>query len=101
MTLRSLCLFLLVSFSLSCGGEKQDKEVQSNGDTTEPQGKTQKESPTITKTAPVKNVAEVKPADSIDNKNTLPFLQKYGELNPETRVVIRTRLGDIGIRRGL
>lgn len=39
-----------------------------------------------------------KPADSIDNKNTVAFLEKYGALNPETRVVIKTRLGNIHVR---
>ncbi len=39
-----------------------------------------------------------KPLDSIDNKNTVRFLEKYGALNPETRLVIKTRLGDIGLR---
>ena len=39
-----------------------------------------------------------KPADSIDNKNTVPFLEKFGAINPETHLVIKTRLGDIGLR---
>jgi len=39
-----------------------------------------------------------KPADSINNKNTVAFLEKYGALNPETQLVIKTRLGDIGLR---
>jgi len=98
MTFRALCLILVFSISLGCGGEKENKERQGPGVTTEVQETAQKESTPRTKTAPVKNVAEDKPADSIDNKNTIPFLQKYGELNPETRVVIRTRLGDIGIK---
>lgn len=39
-----------------------------------------------------------KPADSINNNNTVAFLEKYGALNPETHLVIKTRLGDIGLR---
>ncbi|MGA9271505.1 MAG: peptidylprolyl isomerase [Lutimonas sp.] len=39
-----------------------------------------------------------KPADSINNKNTVRFLEKYGALNPETQLVLKTRLGDIGLR---
>lgn len=39
-----------------------------------------------------------KPADSIDDRNTVAFLEKYGALNPETRVRIKTRLGNIDIR---
>ena len=39
-----------------------------------------------------------KPLDSIDNKNAVAFLTKYGDLNPENRVKIKTRLGDIVIQ---
>jgi peptidylprolyl isomerase len=46
---------------------------------------------------PVKK-SEMKPADSIDDRNTVAFLEKYGALNPETRVRIKTRLGNIDIR---
>ena len=45
-----------------------------------------------------KEVEAEKPADSINNKNTVSFLEKYGTENPETRLVIKTRLGDIGLR---
>jgi peptidylprolyl isomerase len=39
-----------------------------------------------------------KPTDSINKKNAVAFLEKYGPLNPETHLVIKTRLGDIGLR---
>ena len=44
------------------------------------------------------DTTDEKPADSIDNKNTVAFLEKYGALNPETRIVIKTRLGNIHVR---
>lgn len=39
-----------------------------------------------------------KDADSIDNKNTVVFLKKYGALNKENKVLIKTRLGDIKLK---
>lgn len=38
-----------------------------------------------------------KELDTINNKNTVAFLKKYGELNRENIIVIETRLGDITI----
>jgi len=35
--------------------------------------------------------------DTINNKNTVAFLKKYGELNTEHTVIIETRLGNITI----
>jgi cyclophilin family peptidyl-prolyl cis-trans isomerase len=40
----------------------------------------------------------VKDADSINNKNTVAFLKKYGALNKENKVLIKTRLGDITLK---
>jgi len=39
-----------------------------------------------------------KDADSIDNKNTVAFLKKYGEIHKENKVIIKTRLGDITLK---
>ena len=50
------------------------------------------------KAKPGKKKDASKPADSIDNRNTVAFLEKYGTLNPETRVRIKTRLGNIDIQ---
>ena len=41
---------------------------------------------------------EEKPKDSINKQNAVAFLRKYGELNKETQVLIRTRLGNITIQ---
>lgn len=39
-----------------------------------------------------------KPIDSINKKNAVLFLSKYGEANKETKVLIKTRLGNIKIQ---
>lgn len=39
-----------------------------------------------------------KPNDSIDKQNAVLFLSKYGASNKETKVVIKTRLGNITIQ---
>ena len=62
----------------------------------------------IDQKAPVKevlkkeNIAPIpknqKPADSINKKNAVVFLSKYGEANKETKVLIKTRLGNIKIQ---
>lgn len=41
---------------------------------------------------------ESKPLDSIDKKNAVTFLQKYGADNKENLVLIKTRLGNMKIR---
>ena len=38
------------------------------------------------------------PKDSINKKNAVLFLTKYGEGNKETKVLIKTRLGNIKIQ---
>lgn len=43
-------------------------------------------------------VAAERPNDSINSKNVVPFLTKYGEVNKESLVVIKTRLGDIKVQ---
>jgi len=40
----------------------------------------------------------IKEVDTINNKNTVAFLNKYGELNKENKVLIATRFGDINIK---
>lgn len=36
-----------------------------------------------------------KDPDSINNKNTVSFLEKYGKLNTQNKILIKTRLGNI------
>ena len=51
------------------------------------------------KKAPIKkNTFKKKESDSIDTKNVVDFLTKYGNLNKETIVLIKTRLGNIKIK---
>lgn len=45
-----------------------------------------------------KSIFKKKESDSIDTKNVVEFLTKYGNLNKETSVLIKTRLGDIKIK---
>lgn len=40
---------------------------------------------------------KIKELDTINNKNTVAFLKKYGELNTEHTVIIETRFGNISI----
>ena len=45
-----------------------------------------------------KNTSIIQDFDTISRKNTVEFLTAYGKENPETDVLIETRLGDIKIR---
>lgn len=89
--LRNLSLCLILVFSISC---------KNSGHTDDPENKAeQKVNPAKNAEKESPNTSEsIKPADSIDNKNTVAFLKKYGELNKETRLILKTRLGDIGIQ---
>ena len=78
---------LLLLLAGSCGKEATSKSevddaVETQTEASKPEAKERLE----------------KPADSVNNKNTVAFLEKYGAENPETRLVIKTRLGDIGLR---
>ncbi len=89
---------LLLLLAGSCGKEatsksEVDKAVEAQSETSKPEAKERPENRNKKKEDYPK-----KPADSINNKNTVPFLEKYGAENPETRLVIKTRLGDIGLR---
>ena len=89
---------LLLLLAGSCGKEatsknELDEAVETQTEVFEPKAKTRTENGKKKKEEDTE-----KPADSINNKNTVPFLEKYGAENPETRLVIKTRLGDIGLR---
>ena len=51
--------------------------------------------PVLTQNEPVKNIKE---ADSINSKNVVAFLTKYGELHPEDKVIVKTKLGNLVVR---
>jgi len=61
-------------------GTKSKKEIQKNRSVQKPTKKT------------------VKDWDSINDKNAIDFLIRYGELNKETKVLLKTRLGNITIK---
>lgn len=99
MTFRALSCSFLLFILLGCGG---DKRVEENKDSApeakETLARPKDESEPKNKASAKAEVDSDKVADSIDNKNTVAFLEKYGKLNPETELVIRTRLGNIGIQ---
>ena len=99
MTFRFLCYSLLLIALMACGGdkrveEKQDSAPESKGIRAKPKD----ESVAEDRASAEQDVGSDKPADSINSANAVAFLEKYGKLNPETELVIRTRLGNIGIR---
>ncbi|MCB0473264.1 MAG: peptidylprolyl isomerase [Flavobacteriaceae bacterium] len=51
--------------------------------------------PVINEKEPVKVVRE---PDSINSKNVVAFLTKYGELHPEDKVIVKTKLGDLVVK---
>lgn len=67
------------------------------------QSETKKETPVVNKTIKKEKKISKNQAkeeirlDTIDNKNTVAFLKAYGKLNPETTVLIETKLGNITI----
>lgn len=88
--MKYLVFFLCCSLLLlngSCANEKKAEQLP---------GQVQR---TDKKTAaPVESSETTRPLDSINNKNTVVFLNLYGEQNKETVVLIKTRLGDIKIQ---
>lgn len=98
MTSRLFFFGLMLCLAFSCSdakNSKQDSDVIENEKST----KKRVQSPDKSKENEAYEEARLKkPADSIDNKNTVAFLEKYGSLNSETELVIKTRLGDIGLR---
>jgi len=46
----------------------------------------------------LKEAPEERPLDSINSMNAVAFLTKYGHENPENRVLIKTRLGNIKVQ---
>lgn len=54
--------------------------------------------PTSQKANTKSNSNDEKPLDSINKKNAVAFLEKYGAVNKETQLVIKTRFGNIQIR---
>jgi len=88
--MRNLLFFLGFTFLiLSIGCESHKKEDQSNKPS--PKGTTKGSSQR-------ENQEKSKPKDSINKKNAVAFLNLYGKQNKESKVLIKTRLGNIVIQ---
>lgn len=81
--LRLLLLTLLISF-YQCDSQKKESKIENT-----PTKKTiqQKEEEKI-----------IKPWDSLNSKNTEAFLLEFGKQNPETKVIIKTKFGNIKLK---
>lgn len=77
---RVFFLLVLISFH-QCDTSKKEKKIEKKSSL-----KKQKEDKII------------KPWDSLNSKNTEVFLIEYGEQNPETKVIIKTKFGDIKLK---
>ena len=88
--MRNLLLFLgFIFLMLSIGCESDKKENQSN----KPSSKR------ITKdSGDQENLEESKPKDSINKKNAVAFLNIYGKQNKESKLLLKTRLGNLTIQ---
>ncbi|EDM44054.1 peptidyl-prolyl cis-trans isomerase, cyclophilin-type [unidentified eubacterium SCB49] len=82
-------LFLICCYSviLSCEDTKKTEQVS-----------TEITTKTITKDAPIEKKKPIPTIEKITNENVVPFLTEYGNNNKETKVKIKTRLGDINIQ---
>lgn len=82
-----LLFILLLLFNSSCKNDKNQPIDQKT-----PVKK-------VLKKEVIKTSVDLKnPKDSINKKNAIVFLEKYGEANKETKVLIKTRLGNIKIQ---
>jgi cyclophilin family peptidyl-prolyl cis-trans isomerase len=88
--MRNLLIFLgFIFLMFSVGCESHKKENQSNAPS----------SKRITKdSSHQENLEESKPKDSINKKNAVAFLNIYGTQNKESKVLLKTRLGNIVIQ---
>ncbi|MDC8001265.1 peptidylprolyl isomerase [Aequorivita todarodis] len=85
--------FGIVLFFGSCEDKKKASDPNSYPDETEVETKI--ETPVEAKTESEKKIEAEYP--EITNENAVSFLTEYGKKNPETKVLISTRFGDIEI----
>jgi peptidyl-prolyl cis-trans isomerase B (cyclophilin B) len=83
--MKNLCAIFLIGFCLACSESKESRKTNAKVENNK-----------ATKQAEKKeiNLQDV----LLDNQNVTEVLTKYGEQNPETVVLISTRLGDIKVR---
>ncbi|WP_405566153.1 peptidylprolyl isomerase [Polaribacter sp. Asnod6-C07] len=79
---RILFLISLISF-YQCNSKKESKVKKNKIDKTIKQKEEEK---------------IIKPWDSLNSSNTEAFLLEYGKQNPETRVIIKTKFGNIKLK---
>ncbi|WP_105047278.1 peptidylprolyl isomerase [Polaribacter gangjinensis] len=78
-------LLIILAFSIQCNSktsEKEEKTIKPNKNLVEKK---------------IEKKVEID-EDSLNNKNTEIFLEAYGKENLETKVIIKTRFGDIKLR---
>ncbi len=82
----SLLFVILLFFTIACKNESKNNSSKSQG--------------SVPIKVEVKKTTKSikKEADSINSENAIDFLIKYGELNKETKVLLKTRLGNITIK---
>ncbi len=80
-------LYLLIFLLLSACNSPEKKTVVTKSSTAE-----------TGKPALVKKKKTPKKPESINDKNVVEFLTEYGKKNPETQVLLKTRLGNIMIK---
>ncbi|CAM3378716.1 peptidylprolyl isomerase [Aequorivita lipolytica] len=87
-------LFGIVLFFGSCEDNKKASDADSNRDEIEIENEIEIEKQSITENeAEVDSIALKHP--EITNENVVSFLTEYGKNNPETKVLITSRFGDI------
>ena len=89
---------LLICLVISCSDGKKDTQFSNQDEKKSSESQKEVYQSDSEEESTFEEVKLKKPADSITNKNTVAFLEKYGSLNSETELVIKTRLGDIGLR---
>lgn len=96
----SVLIVVIVLIFASC----EDKEKSRNITVDSPPGTAPSKEDTIqenkekdTAEAEKEEVASLRGVPMLEQEELIPFLMKYGEENPETKVKIKTRFGDIDI----
>ena len=95
---RLFFFMLLMCLVFACSEKSTDKQESDRVGNKTTESDRVKASETSIEKEKFEELKLKKPVDSINNKNAVAFLEKYGALNPETQLVVKTRLGDIGLR---
>lgn len=93
--MRQIGLFVFILCFLATGACKKEQATETKD---QPSNIKKVDKTPVKVTLDKTDEKNAKPADSINKKNAVAFLTKYGELNSENRVRIKTRLGDMVIQ---